>query len=482
MRRLQRFLVLGNSCYHRAVQSYQQQAMYSAANKTARRTKAALCKYGLDCRRVNVRHWSEYEHPEAHKVLVAEDLERSDATKGTQDKKTVLHTDVSQDQDGMASGGGTNSCGSLSGDQDDLGPLLEGETTTMQGSGSSVYTLKRFGGTYSCTCVAWKFQKGAGVVRTCKHLKKLRGEDAEAARLRNVVSVTKITDNTAIPATKRRRTDASGTTDIPDAASLDLEIALAHKWDSTKSVVGWMMSEKLDGMRCLWNGAGTLFSRAKNVIYAPDDFIGALPKGIVLDGELFLGRGRFQECMSICRRQDKCTKSWKEIRFVVFDAPCDQPFTDRLALARKAIEASTHHRLGDVVRVLEHTRCTGESHVHEELKRIEALGGEGVMLRNPTAHYVGGRTQDLLKVKSSHDAEAVVVAHVPGKGKHAGRLGALLCRMPGTTKEFKVGTGFTDNEREHPPAVGSTITYSYFELTKADIPRFPAYVRERPPE
>eukprot|EP00041_Stephanoeca_diplocostata_P020944 m.479272 g.479272 ORF g.479272 m.479272 type:complete len:202 (+) comp21698_c0_seq12:1510-2115(+) len=164
-----------------------------------------------------------------------------------------------------------------------------------------------------------------------------------------------------------------------------------------------------------------------------DDFIGALPKGIVLDGELFLGRGRFQECMSICRRQDKCTKSWKEIRFVVFDAPCDQPFTDRLALARKAIEASTHHRLGDVVRVLEHTRCTGESHVHEELKRIEALGGEGVMLRNPTAHYVGGRTQDLLKVRCSQSdlfPHAVTGCHVVDiDSTLLSRLDGVLCGL-----------------------------------------------------
>ena len=69
-----------------------------------------------------------------------------------------------------------------------------------------------------------------------------------------------------------------------------------------------------------------------------------------------------------------------------------------------------------------------------------------------------------------HDAMASV------RGRHRGRLGALLVATPnGTT--FSVGTGLTDAQREHPPAVGALITFRFQELTDRGVPRFPSFVR-----
>jgi DNA ligase-1 len=116
--------------------------------------------------------------------------------------------------------------------------------------------------------------------------------------------------------------------------------------------------------------------------------------------------------------------------------------------------------------------------LREELVRVEALGGEGLMLRQPGSAYEVGRSMTLQKVKTFKDAEATVVDHQPGAGKHKGRLGALLVRLA-DGKEFAVGTGFTDKEREAPPAVGSVITFRYQELSDAGIPRFPSYVGVR---
>lgn len=283
-----------------------------------------------------------------------------------------------------------------------------------------------------------------------------------------------------LPSRRVRDLEASRVAAINDVTSfsshLDLEVALAHKYDGVTDVKNWMMSEKLDGMRCIWNGRGALLSRSKNVIYAPEKFLAALPRGIILDGELFRGRGKFQECMSIVRRHQADEARWEDIKFLVFDAPCDKPFTERIEIAKQSITPSKY------VEVLKQVKCTGHKHVQEELNRVEALGGEGVMLRHPKADYRGGRVHDLLKVKSAHDAEAKVVGHVAGKGKHEGRLGALMCKMLTSGKAFKVGTGFSDKERSRPPKIGSIITYSYFELTKDLVPRFPAFVRERVPE
>ncbi len=100
------------------------------------------------------------------------------------------------------------------------------------------------------------------------------------------------------------------------------------------------------------------------------------------------------------------------------------------------------------------------------------------MLRQPASKYVAGRSSTLLKVKSFHDAEATVIGHQAGAGRHKGRMGALLARMPNGT-EFAIGTGFSDRERENPPGIGALVTFRYQELSEAGVPRFPSWVGVR---
>ncbi len=113
-----------------------------------------------------------------------------------------------------------------------------------------------------------------------------------------------------------------------------------------------------------------------------------------------------------------------------------------------------------------------------ELQRVEGLGGEGLNVRKPDALYTQGRSREILKIKSYYDMEAVVVAHLPGKGRNQGRLGALLVELPDKTR-FKIGTGFTDEERANPPPVGATITFKYYGFYKSGRPKFPSYLRIR---
>jgi len=100
------------------------------------------------------------------------------------------------------------------------------------------------------------------------------------------------------------------------------------------------------------------------------------------------------------------------------------------------------------------------------------------MLRMPASKYVAGRSSTLLKVKSFHDAEARVVGHVPGAGRHKGRLGALEVETAEGTR-FSVGTGFSDAERSAPPPLGAVITFRYQELSTGGVPRFPSFVAVR---
>ncbi|MEM9195186.1 MAG: DNA ligase [Myxococcota bacterium] len=327
--------------------------------------------------------------------------------------------------------------------------LADGESTEMKGSGSAVYTLKNTGGVYSCSCPAWRNQSVPIERRTCKHLRRLRGDDLETERVGNALP--------KVPATKA---------DGPP-------LLLAHKWEPDVELAGWWMSEKLDGVRAYWDGKQFL-SRLGNRFYAPDWFVEGFPS-TPLDGELFGGRGKFQRTVGTVKRQDR-SNAWKEIRFVVFDAPAHGGvFEDRL----KHVATLVSDEGVPYAEPHPHVPCRDEDHLREELRRVEELGGEGLMLRRPGSKYEAGRSSTLLKVKTFHDAEAIVVGQVPGAGKHKGRLGALLVEMPDGTR-FSVGSGYKDAEREDPPPIGSIITYRYQELTNAGVPRFPTFLRVRP--
>ena len=79
------------------------------------------------------------------------------------------------------------------------------------------------------------------------------------------------------------------------------------------------------------------------------------------------------------------------------------------------------------------------------------------------------------------DDEARVVAHVPGKGRLEGKLGALQVEMPGGQR-FALGAGLSDADRLAPPPVGSLVTYRYRGLTPSGLPRFASFVRQRADE
>lgn len=246
-------------------------------------------------------------------------------------------------------------------------------------------------------------------------------------------------------------------------------VLLAHVWENDTELSGWWMSEKLDGVRAYWDGKKFL-SRLGNSYNAPEWFTKGLPD-TPLDGELWVGRKKFQRCVSIVRQKDPHDE-WRDVQYLVFDAPSEKgPFEDRLAY----IDRYMKKHAPAYARFHEHVICKGTSHMREELKRVEGLGGEGLMMRRPGSSYEVGRSYTLLKVKSFHDAEARVIGHQEGTGKHKGRLGALLVEMPNGTR-FAVGTGLSDAERKSPPSVGSIITYRYQELSDGGVPRFPSYV------
>lgn len=243
-------------------------------------------------------------------------------------------------------------------------------------------------------------------------------------------------------------------------------LLLAHVWDPQKvDPTGWWMSDKLDGVRAWWDGSGALWSRlGKQFVKAPPAFLARLPQGVELDGELYLGPGRFNDTI----RAIKGSAGWDQIRYVVFDAPHDQQHFEQRQARAQNVWADVAPQIA----------CQSTAHLLYRLEVVQAAGGEGLMLRQPGSLYEGRRSRTLLKVKTFFDVEGTVVGHIAGKGKHQGRLGALACRLDSGVA-VDVGTGLTDAERESPPAIGARITIKYQELTPAGVPRFPVFVAVR---
>jgi DNA ligase-1 len=252
-------------------------------------------------------------------------------------------------------------------------------------------------------------------------------------------------------------------------------VLLAKKWKpGAHDVTCYWMSEKLDGVRAIWDGE-RFWSRNWKPFYAPDWFKKKLPKNVVLDGELWAGRGQFSVTASAVRRKVPNDSQWRGIRYMVFDAPMiDAPFEKRM----KKLEVLSR-KWPDFVWLVPQKMCLGEEHLERFHRAISADEGEGVMLRLAGSYYEPKRSSTLFKVKGFTDEEARVIGHERGAGRHLGRLGAYKAELLSTGVQFKVGTGLSDDQRESPVPRGTIITVRYQELTKKGVPRFPVFLGAR---
>lgn len=250
-------------------------------------------------------------------------------------------------------------------------------------------------------------------------------------------------------------------------------LAKNYKPDKHESkVLGWYMSEKLDGVRAVFDGK-QFYTRNGNVLDAPWRFVGPLTNlkipGGFLDGELYIGRGAFSECSGIVRRHGD---EWFDIQYHVFDLPCqDYSFAGRCMLLENLVDESSVPHLFYV----EQVQIEDSAQLYAYQETLVADGAEGLMLKNPASVYQQKRSGDLLKLKKFHDMEAFCFDYQEGLGKYKDMMGALVCKTA-DGKVFNVGSGFVDSDRvDFGKFLGQTITVKYFELSKDGIPRFPIF-------
>ncbi len=257
------------------------------------------------------------------------------------------------------------------------------------------------------------------------------------------------------------------------ATSTSPAIILAKVLDPSVDPAHYLVSEKFDGVRAVWDGEVFRF-RSGNVINAPAWFLAKLPR-TPLDGELWLARGKFETLSGYVRKIDPVDDEWRQIKYLIFELPrAPGTFEERYRQIQSIIKQADWPQLVAV----EQFRVSDRTALQRKLDAVMKNGGEGLMLHRADAPYVTGRSDALLKLKPLDDTEAKVVEHMPGKGKYAGMLGALRVEAP-DGKRFIIGTGFSDAVRRNPPPVGATITYTYRGLTSGGVPRFASYLRVR---
>ena len=265
---------------------------------------------------------------------------------------------------------------------------------------------------------------------------------------------------------------------------------------------GWWVSEKLDGVRAIWDGEKFLSRNSQTGLgskvfsYVPKFIIDSMPGGVALDGEIWLGRNKFNEISSISNwipgkkfKQEEIDKKWTQVRYKVFDVPNSvEPYEERMKILDKIILNSVNccriKKLGCVLEKVELTKIKSPEHLQEIYHTLTSGGAEGVMLRAPNSPYELKRSKYLLKFKIKDDAEGIVLERLPGTGRLQGLLGSLKIELVKDSKRTgiitNVGTGFSDEERTNDEKnrnfipVGAMISFSYMELTEDSV-RHPAY-------
>ena len=294
------------------------------------------------------------------------------------------------------------------------------------------------------------------------------------------------------------------------------------------SLQGYLVSEKLDGVRAIWNGKN-LITRNGIIIAAPPCFTQFFPP-FKLDGELWTTRNDFANIVRIVKQKNPSCEIWKDMKYYVFDVIPNRAISSQECYKEHSTSSSTDSKKhnGDItqyctllsrlqiikdyltththttIRVLEYQQIASFHELESLLQNIVANKGEGLVIRKNEFPYEYGRSNNVLKLKLFQDSECKVVGYTQGKGKFSGKMGAIICEQSMMNKEnqdnisntakssqkqtqnisdrtrtirFKIGTGFTKTMRDNPPKIGTIITYKFQGFNANGLPRFPVFLR-----
>ena len=235
-----------------------------------------------------------------------------------------------------------------------------------------------------------------------------------------------------------------------------------------QNISGWVMSEKLDGIRGYWDGHA-LYTKSGKRLSPPTSFVKDFPP-FELDGELWIKRQDFESVLSAVLKDNG---TWKGVTYNIFEVPYTSgDFITRLNKARAWFNVHPNKH----IRIIEQQVCQDDEHLQNFLNKVIAMGGEGVMVKDPALEYMSGRSSAILKVKKAQDMEGTVVGI--NYQKNSTRLRSLTLQLTNGVV-FKLGNGFSDKERNNPPPIGTVVTFKYYGFTKRGKPKFASFMRIR---
>lgn len=271
-----------------------------------------------------------------------------------------------------------------------------------------------------------------------------------------------------------------------------------------KNLSLYVMSEKLDGVRALWDGR-TLKTRKGYTIKTPKFFTRGFPP-FALDGELFIARDKFNELSALINKDEPSNLLWHSVTYNVFDVPKSkqmgllarlgelekfinaqeagqktgqnlEPKGEKTAVQKDELNSTLN--LNSRLKIIPQIPIINEKHLQDYYQKVLSQGGEGLVVRLESAIYESGRSDNALKLKPWSDKECKIIGYTKGKGKYENAMGAVLCEDLESKKRFKIGTGFKDEFRFNPPPLGTLITYKFNGYTKKGLPKFPVFLRVR---
>jgi DNA ligase-1 len=270
---------------------------------------------------------------------------------------------------------------------------------------------------------------------------------------------------------------------------------MGNKWKFTNvpsyyavDPTNWYMSEKLDGVRAIWNSQTGFHSKNNNAFHAPLWFDEKIKlccnKNWTLDGELYI-QGKDASFVSGTVRRKNSEKDWDRVCFFVFDIiGIEGNFEKRTKFLESLLTKCDDKNFIYLPQI----KIKNMEHAYEFYKHIITSSGEGIVLKDSNSFYEHKRSHKLLKWKPVPTAEAKVIGFVEGSGKYKNKLGTFLVsngnefHLSGKmTDQFRSQYVFVNHElheilSDSVPHMNDYVTYEYMSLTSHGIPRQAVFV------
>lgn len=247
----------------------------------------------------------------------------------------------------------------------------------------------------------------------------------------------------------------------------------------------YIVQPKYDGVRCRavpTDSGCLLLSSEGNVIFSVPHINKMFDRAGLrdeLDGELYCHGMSFEQIISITSRTVNISPDCKDISFHCFDVVNQQHQTDRL------IHINSMQGLGTHFQVAPFWICNNLNDIMKTYDRLVELGYEGIIVRHVLAPYERKRSTMVMKFKPKKWDVYEIVSGIEEETKDGvskGSLGALVVKS-GDGNTFKVGTGFTRDQRQslwedlqNNSLAGKSVKICYQHLTDKKVPRFPVFV------